>query len=96
MVLLERSTSIAFSHHSLTSLKKLILNDWEKGYACQDWCSITDKTGENLDKNKFSEIGFKRTVMQIGKALINDHLCVSKVSSKFWFATIYNFAVIQQ
>ena len=32
--------------------------------------------------------------MQIGKALINDRLSVSKVSWKFRVPTIYNFAVI--
>ena len=37
---------------------------------------------------------FKGTVMQIKKALINDHLCVSKVSWKFRIPTIYNFGVI--
>ena len=36
----------------------------------------------------------KGTVMQIKKALINDHLRVSKVSWKFRIPTIYNFAVI--
>ena len=34
------------------------------------------------------------TVMQIEKALINDRLQVSKVSSKFCIQTIYNFAII--
>ena len=37
---------------------------------------------------------FKGTVMQIEKALINDRLCVSKVSWKFRVPNIYNFAVI--
>ena len=32
--------------------------------------------------------------MQIGKALINDRLSVSKVSWKFRIPTIYNFVVI--
>ena len=32
--------------------------------------------------------------MQIGKALINDRLSVSKVSWKFRVPTVYNFAVI--
>ena len=32
--------------------------------------------------------------MQIEKALINNRLCVSKVSWKFYISTIYNFAVI--
>ena len=32
--------------------------------------------------------------MQIRKALINDHLHVSKLSCKFCIPTIYNFAVI--
>ena len=32
--------------------------------------------------------------MQIEKALINDHLRVSKASSKFRIPTIHNFAVI--
>ena len=41
MIMLERSTSIVFSHHSLPSLKKLILHDWEKYYTCLDWCLIT-------------------------------------------------------
>ena len=36
----------------------------------------------------------KGTVIQIEKALINDLLRVSKVSWKFRFATVYNFAVI--
>ena len=34
------------------------------------------------------------TTMQIEKALINDCLRISKVSSKFRFLTIYNFAVV--
>ena len=37
---------------------------------------------------------FKGTVMQIEKALINNHLCVSKVSWLTSILTIYNFAVI--
>ena len=36
----------------------------------------------------------KGTVMQIKKALINDHLLVSKVSLKFCISTFYNSAVI--
>ena len=32
--------------------------------------------------------------MQIEKALVNDRLRDSKVSCKFFIATIYNFAVI--
>ena len=36
----------------------------------------------------------KGTVMQIEKALKNDGLCVSKVSSKFCIPNIYNFEVI--
>ena len=36
----------------------------------------------------------KVAVMQIEKALINDHLHVSKISWKFRMPTIYNFAVI--
>ena len=36
----------------------------------------------------------KGTIMQIEKALINDCLCVSKVSWKFHIPTIDNFAVI--
>ena len=32
--------------------------------------------------------------MQIKKALINDHLLVSKVSLKFYISTFYNSAVI--
>ena len=36
----------------------------------------------------------KGTVMQTGKALLNDHLRVSKVSWKFRILIIYNFAVI--
>ena len=36
----------------------------------------------------------KGTVMQIGKALINDRSRVSKVAGKFHIPTIYNFAVI--
>ena len=36
----------------------------------------------------------KDIVMQIGNALTNDRLCVSKVSWKFCIQTIYNFAVI--
>ena len=36
----------------------------------------------------------KGTAMQIEKALINNRLCVSKVSWKFRILTIYNFAVI--
>ena len=40
---------------------------------------------------KFSNKG---TVMQIEKALIIDHLRVSKVSRKFRIPAIYNFVVI--
>ena len=36
----------------------------------------------------------KGRVMQIEKALINDCLCVLKVSSKFRIPAIYSFAVI--
>ena len=36
----------------------------------------------------------KGTVMQIEKALINDHLSVSKISWKLRIPTIYNFTVI--
>ena len=36
----------------------------------------------------------KGTVTQIEKALINDHIRVSKISRKFRIPTIYNFAVI--
>ena len=36
----------------------------------------------------------ERTVMQIEKALINNHLRVSKVPRKCRIPTIYNFAVI--
>ena len=42
-------------------------------------------------KMKFSNKG---AVMQIEKALIIDHLRVSKVSRKFRIPTIYNFVVI--
>ena len=42
--------------------------------------------------NKFMKV--KGTIMQIEKALINDGLCVSKVTGKFHIPTIYNFAVI--
>ena len=38
--------------------------------------------------------GFKGTVMQIEKAMINDRFCVLKVSRKFCVPTIYNFVVI--
>ena len=37
---------------------------------------------------------FIGTVMQIEKALINDHLGNSKVSWKFCISAFYNFAVI--
>ena len=37
--------------------------------------------------------GFKSTVIQIEKALINDHLHVSKVSWKYRIPAIYSFAV---
>ena len=36
----------------------------------------------------------KGTIMQIEKALINDRLCVSKVSCKFCIPTICNFVGI--
>ena len=36
---------------------------------------------------------FKGTVMHIERALMNDHLRVWKVSSKFCIPTLYNFAV---
>ena len=44
-------------------------------------------------KNKVNGI-VKGTVMQIGKALINDRWLVSKVSWKFGISVIYNFPVI--
>ena len=40
------------------------------------------------------EYVFKGTVMQIEKAFINIRVRVSKVSWKFHFPAIYNFAVI--
>ena len=43
---------------------------------------------------KFMSSPLKRTIMQIEKALINDHSRVSKVSWRFCIPTIYNFAVI--
>ena len=42
----------------------------------------------------FYYILLKGAVMQIEKALITDHLRISKASWKFHIATIYNFAVI--
>ena len=36
----------------------------------------------------------KGTFLQIGKAPINDHLCVSEVSWKFYIPTIYDFGAI--
>ena len=39
-------------------------------------------------------MGFKGTVMQIEKALINDRLCVSKLSWKLRIPTAYSFTVI--
>ena len=38
-------------------------------------------------------MALKATVMEIEKALINDHLRVSKLSWKVHIPTIYNFAV---
>ena len=45
-------------------------------------------------KLDFDNSGFKGTIMQIEKALINDRLRVSKVSRKFRITTIYDFVVI--
>ena len=42
----------------------------------------------------FSFQHFKGTVMQIEKALINDHLRISKVSWKFRIPNVDNFAAI--
>ena len=39
-------------------------------------------------------MSFKGNVMQTGKALVNDHSLISKVSWKFWIPTSHNFAVI--
>ena len=47
---------------------------------------VTTKTVRN--------VLMKGTVMQIEKALINDHLRFSKVFRKFYMPTCYNFAVI--
>ena len=47
---------------------------------------VTTKTVRN--------VLIKGTVMQIEKALINDHLRFSKVFRKFYMPTCYNFAVI--
>ena len=41
-----------------------------------------------------SNTQIKCTVMQTEKALINDRVCVSKMSWKFRIPTIYDFAVI--
>ena len=41
MIILETSTSIVISVHSLSLLKMLILHDSEKDYICLDWCLIT-------------------------------------------------------
>ena len=40
MIILERSISIVFSIHLLSSLKKHILHDLGKVYTCLDWCWI--------------------------------------------------------
>ena len=50
MILLERITSIVFSVHFLSSLKKLILDDREKDYTHLDWCLITWKIIKTLTK----------------------------------------------
>ena len=42
MIILERSTSVVFYAHLLSSLKKLILHDWGKNYTCLDWFLITN------------------------------------------------------
>ena len=47
---------------------------------------VTTKTVRN--------VLIKGTVMQIEKALINDHLRLSEVFRKFYVPTCYNFAVI--
>ena len=56
---------------------------------------FTNESENNLNINHILLI-LKGTVMQIGKALINDPLAlrVSKVSRKFRIPTIYTFAVI--
>ena len=43
---------------------------------------------------KTMDLQIKGTVMQIEKALINDRLCVLKVSWKFCIPAIYDFAII--
>ena len=48
--------------------------------------------GKRVDNNRKSSV--KGKIMQTEKALINDSLCVWKVSWKFHIPTIYNFPVI--
>ena len=48
----------------------------------------------SLTSFQLYSILLKDTVTQIEKALINDRLRVSKVSSKFLIPTIYNFSII--
>ena len=58
MISLERTTSTAFSVHSVSSLKKLNYNDWDKDYTCLDWCLKTYKNNKNIDEKKFNAVDF--------------------------------------
>ena len=53
----KRSTTVVFSAYSLSSLKNLILNDWERDYTCLYWCSINWQNWQNPHLKKFSTTG---------------------------------------
>ena len=53
MIILERSTSIVFFVHTLSSLKKLVWHDWGKDYTRLGWCLITLQNWQKRWKNFF-------------------------------------------
>ena len=73
MIIQERSTNIVFSVHFLSSLKKLILQEWEKDYTCLDpcldWCLIIWQNKPKYWQEKIQCNRFCFTLVEVQAAL---------------------------
>ena len=72
----------------------LIWYNWDVTNFFAIWLIQTRYLGLFYDMMVLLNRIIKGTVMKIEKAMVNDHLNVSKVSWRFYIPTIYNFAVI--
>ena len=104
MIVLERNTSIIFSVHSLSLLKKLILHYQEKYYPHLMITWQHDKTNEDLDEKKFDDsvgvwtvLRFLVSVKNLGqyKKLPSNKFVKKRKALHKTFCSVQNFLELQ-